>query len=195
MSYGEDGTSYHLHYSYSLNGRTYKAIANVPISTYRKFHVGDRVPVKALPMVPHAGAQLQVEGEIMSWFWWVFTLFWNAILGNLVWMGYVQPWQRRSLVAYGCAVPGRVVDKQTGEDGEGGHVFKLHYEYVPALAPKEGGTALQTAPILRHITAVSEEQWNQVQRGDRLTVLHAPSRPQKSCLYRFSPCQVNSHSA
>jgi hypothetical protein len=197
----EDGTNYSLEYSYSLDGTTYEASDSVSLSEYELWRDGSTINVRVLPLVPSRGSQLQLSSR-NPWMkvvlGWGFALFWNCGILSVLVAIYIAPVVRRRLVTHGLPTAGRISDKKTVK-GDDSVSYYLHYEFLPIeysmSGPKREATFTETprpsfAPMWWGKMGVTQNEYENAQIGDPVTILFDPRKSKNSLIYKFSGYEV-----
>jgi hypothetical protein len=98
------------------------------------------------------------------------VLFWDGIIGLLVYQLYVRPWRQRQLYRWGVVSPGRITEVRRFE-GKGGN-YKLNYAFL--MQDGTPVTAKMRLPLFVRQTFFA---------GDPVRVLHYPRRARPTVIY------------
>jgi hypothetical protein len=109
-----------------------------------------------------------------------FGLFWSTLVGLLVWIFVSSILRARRLVRYGLPTSG-VVTEKTIQRGKS-TTYYLHYRFIPERAENDEAASHSRSAK----TMVQKKDYESAQRGDVVTVLYDPVRPDRSLIYEFA---------
>jgi hypothetical protein len=175
------GAYYTVEYAFNVDGIPYSGEWQPTAEEYAGIREGQPVALRVWEFSPEEGHR--VEGRGMSGgsagALWVMALFWNGIIGFVVWKFYYLPYRQRQLVRYGVPTAGIVRDLSV-PDMKRPESLHVKYEYaVPAGHRTAGGV----------FKGSNFGSWHPVdgklKPGDLITVLYDPKGPRRSLAYRF----------
>lgn len=181
--------AYNVAYTYPLGGQSYLAKTTVGSADYATLQVGSTLQVKVLALTPDWNTIPVVpnnSGYKDAWLKVPFALFWNGILLVFYIALYGALFKSKKLVSDGVAVIGEIQDKTTRRQKTTTYVISYAYIADPAISPANGGVAWGAITPLQKEMRVSKPIYDQLNKGDWVTVLYDPKKPSKSILYLAS---------
>jgi hypothetical protein len=173
--------TYTLYYAYTVEGLEYAGNDTVSKEEYAARKEGQAIPLRVVPWAPLAHwTRLPGSSPGVSLVgYWAGALFWNGIMMLFLWVLWIQPWQQWRLVRWGVPTLGIVRDVKT-TPMKRGYSYTVHYEYTSVPVDYEPEQLL-TSSVSSHT-----EEARAIKKGDVLTVLHDPKRPQRSIPYKLA---------
>jgi hypothetical protein len=176
----EGGTSYTLRYKYRVAGSEHNKSAHVSKNEYKRIQDGEELRVRFLPGLSEMSAKLPdtTNGLFMTLFMIGFTTFWDLLIGVFCWGIFIYPFVEKNILRNGVATEAQVVDlivDATGED----MIYKLKYRFY-----------LASGACLDGEVSVDRSQYYATNRGDRITVLYLPSKPQDHRTLEYSQFEI-----
>lgn len=180
-SKSKSGRTYHIAYTFEVDGAEYGGRLNVDADSYAAAEEGQAVEVRVFDPTRHEGSWPRIAGDnrLSEVGGAAFAaVFWNGILSMFLWQVYVRPWREWRLIRHGTATLGRVREVSPCTIGKNGAGLRIRYEYGNELLDAAG---LQTGTV-----RVRQSEHPDVRAGDVLTVLYDLARPRRSLAYKFA---------
>jgi hypothetical protein len=183
------GTTYHVAYTYSVEGREYSDTDTVRAGTYEALRNpkilegrAATVRVRYLGSGPLHFHVLTQDGS--AWgavgFLLFFVLFWNGLLSVFVYVLWVAPIRQRSLIRNGEVTAGTIVSSRVHR-GKG----TTYYATFRFRDPERG------EEITQEMQVPGEAQHSALKPGFEVTVLYDPSKPKRATVYEFCGYKVD----
>jgi hypothetical protein len=179
---GKSGPVCQAVWDYEREGVHHRGTDTIPCALRESLSArGAFVPVRALRLGSFEYASLWMPvrpTHELIMFPFVFGLFWNGMMGFLIWSLYLVPARQRRAVETGEAVIGVLTRKYTRQ-GRGVSRY-LDYTFRLPGGEEHTGKAL----------VLDKARWEAAQQGDPLLILYVPDKPKYSVAYDFSPYRV-----
>lgn len=187
VEWDSDGEAlFYVTYQLKIKGQGVSQRERVEKGSYEAVHVGQQAHVNVSPWFSGHRPFLLLpgrtgEGDV----WWTFLILLTLLVMTAFtyWFCCLVPTRARRLARYGIAVTGRIIDKRIVA-GEEVRACMVHYEYWPRPVTSPFGAGEEKKAVQAKQN-VPEEDWNESQVGDTLTVLYALRKPENSTLYRY----------
>ncbi|HLJ53731.1 MAG TPA: DUF3592 domain-containing protein [Chthonomonadaceae bacterium] len=180
-----------MDYTFRVDGRDYQGSAQIPPAQIELMQQDTPIRVRYVPFFPDQMNRPALPNDL---FWGsvgmvgLITLVAELLIGTLCWFTFALPNRQQELCRTGKAGIATVMRKEVWGAGANGYV--VHYRFEPEPErPKPGASdeksAKPGAEVLGEMR-VPQAFYEEVDDGDKLTVLYSPSDPQSSVLYKPS---------
>lgn len=192
--------SFHIDYMYSYAGIPLSGSESVSYADYCNMYEGETVTIKILDKYPNLIPLLMVSTEERSaklggiYFYTVVIV---AVALFFWWATFLFPARQKRIYAYGTPTIGQVIRKIQDERPRDRryerwnsttndytdikeYIYYVVYRYRTERGDQHEGSML-----------IPNDAWNDVETGDKVTVLYLPEKPSTSVLYKYGPFQVN----
>lgn len=202
VRHGKNNT-YRLFYAEGAAGQWHQNHRDVSRADFDATPIGSPVQVRRLPPLPTAQLVMPSGNRYPNpLFLWAMALFWDAIVSVFWYAAWIEPLQKKALVARGLATEGRITGKKTTR-GRNATNYILSYLYAPreysqgALEPLSFPTSnafantpgASRATPLQGSMNVTKDDYDAASESDLVTVLYNARKPKRSLIYRYADYQ------
>jgi len=183
------GTTYLVRYEYRSNGEIKSGSSAVSLAAYNRYKAEGnkaRVTVRHLSfwLFDHTSLREQVRRWNPAGLFTIWVLFWDIAIGSVFYFLWIKPLRTRWLYKYGETAPGVVVGKRT-QSGKG-------TKYYVAYVFNEPFTGEQ---LKGEVELACAADYDCASINQPVTVLFAPTRPQRSTVFEFGGYGLKDFSA
>jgi len=173
-------------FSYAVDGKQYTHQVQVKPEVYAKSQIGQPVDIRVFPLLPDKSQIPKFDTGYWEPHWGTTASLREGMPIVIYWVlvpVYVWYWplRQKALIRDGVATPGRITRKYIRKNRQ----QSMHYAEYEYPVGSGSSAVLHTASM-----GLSKKQYQQCQENSAVTIVYHPSKPEQSCIYRYSYFQA-----